>query len=108
MTRASRPRSGKQIHRMRRPAPRKPMLEQLEDRTVPSTASTAAAYGQLPLAFEINQGQAPAPTDFLARGNGYTLDLTAQDAHLDLGGTALDLHLVGAGTSAAVGLDPLI
>jgi hypothetical protein len=94
---------------MRRPAPRKPMLEQLEDRTVPSTASTAAAYGQLPLAFEVNQGQAPSPVDFLARGNGYTLDLTAQDAHLDLGGTTLDLRLVGASpSSSATGLDPLL
>jgi hypothetical protein len=93
---------------MRRPTPRKLMLELLEDRTVPSSAAAATAYGQLPLAFEVNQGQAPAPVDYLARGNGYTLDLTAQNAHLDLGGTALDLHLVGAGTSSAVGLDPLI
>jgi hypothetical protein len=92
----------------RRSMPRKLMLELLEDRTVPSSASAATAYGQLPLAFEVNQGQAPKPIDFLARGNGYTLDLTAQNAHLDLGGTALDLHLVGAGTSSAVGLDPLI
>jgi hypothetical protein len=94
---------------MRRPTPRKPILEQLEDRTVPSTASTAAAYGQLPLAFEVNQGQAPSPVDFLARGNGYTLDLTAQDAHLDVGGMALDLRLIGAyNSAAATGLDPLI
>src|SRR5215471_5582702 len=109
MTYASRPRFGKHLHRMRRSTPRKLMLELLEDRTVPSSAAAATAYGQLPLAFEVNQGQAPAPVDFLARGNGYTLDLTAQQAHLDLAGTALDLQLVGASPSAtATGLDPLV
>jgi hypothetical protein len=96
--------------RHRRPSPRKLVLEMLEDRTAPSATTAASAYGRLPLAFEVNQGQVAAPVDFLARGNGYTLSLTAQDAHLDLGaGTALDLQLVGAGHSAAaLGVDPLI
>ena len=51
-------------------------LESLEDRTVPSVSSALAAYGDLPLAFESNQGQTAAQVDFLARGSGYTLALT--------------------------------
>jgi hypothetical protein len=85
-------------------------VERLEDRALLSAGSPLAAYGQLPLAFEANQGQLAPAVDFLARGSGYTLGLSTQDAHLDLGGgTALDLQLVGANPSAAaVGLDQLI
>jgi hypothetical protein len=94
---------------VRRPSPRKLVLETLEDRTAPSASAVASAYGRLPLAFEANQGQFAPPVDFQARGNGYTLDLTAQQAHLDLAGTALDLQLVGASPSAtATRLDPLV
>jgi hypothetical protein len=53
----------------------------LEDRWLPSAA---ASYGQLPLAFEPNQGQAAAPADFLAHGSGYTLLLNANQATLGL------------------------
>jgi hypothetical protein len=57
-------------------------VEALEDRTVPS-ASTLSAYGQLPLRFESNQGQADAQVNFLSRGAGYTLFLTPTQAVLD-------------------------
>jgi hypothetical protein len=90
------------------------MLEPLEDRSLLS-AGLSAAYGQLPLAFEVNQGQAAAQVDFQSRGSGYTLSLTASDARLALqnaapqGGDVLDLGLVGANSVAqAVGLDPLV
>jgi hypothetical protein len=85
-------------------------LELLEDRTVASSASAATAYGQLPLAFEANQGQFATPLDFQARGSDYTLGLTAQDARLNLaGGTALDVQLVGANPFAAASASgPLI
>ena len=58
-------------------------VEALEDRlclsSVPAGASTApadpatqarlgAAYGQLPLSFEVNRGQTDARVDFLSRG----------------------------------------
>ncbi len=39
-----------------------------------------ASYASLPLAFEQNQGQADAQVKYMARGNGYTLFLTANDA----------------------------
>jgi hypothetical protein len=46
--------------------------------------SLRSAYGQLPLAFEVNQGQADSPVKFLARGGGYGLFLTANEAALTL------------------------
>ena len=42
-------------------------------------------YGQLPLQFEANQGQTDPQVQFLARGPGYTLFLTGQEAVLSLG-----------------------
>ena len=41
-------------------------------------------YGRLPLSFEVNQGQTDAQVRFLARGQGYTLFLTSQEAVLSL------------------------
>ena len=38
------------------------------------------AYGDLPLAFEANQGQADSAVRFLSRGEGYELFLTEQEA----------------------------
>lgn len=56
-----------------------------------SVASAKAArpravenYGKLPLSFEVNQGQSDAQVKFLARGQGYTLLLNAQEAVLSL------------------------
>jgi hypothetical protein len=42
----------------------------------------AGAYGKLPIGFEANCGQADARVNFLARGRGYTLLLTATQATL--------------------------
>jgi hypothetical protein len=93
-------------------------VEGLEDRNLLSGSAlggAAAAYGQLPLAFEANQGQAAPSVDFVSHGSGYTLSLTSQAAVLDLnkgpgaGGDVLRLALVGADPAAQVaGLDPLI
>jgi len=44
-----------------------------------------ASYGKLPLSFEANQGQSSAPAKFLARGHGYALFLTGDEAVLTLG-----------------------
>jgi uncharacterized repeat protein (TIGR01451 family) len=44
----------------------------------------ATAYGQLPLAFEQNDGQTAEEVRFLSRGAGYTLFLTSADAVLAL------------------------
>jgi hypothetical protein len=100
----------------------RPFLECLEDRALPSAAALQAAYGQLPLAFEVNQGQAPAGVDFVSHGNGYTLSLTPTTAVLALQGTipspanvpgspgdVLQVQLVGANPAArGIGLDELI
>ena len=52
--------------------------------TVATTATLQAAYGQLPLSFEANQGQSDAQVQFLARGHGYSLFLTPTEAVLAL------------------------
>src|SRR5688572_19325200 len=47
-------------------------------------AKVQAAYGRLPLAFEINQGQVDKKVKFLSRGSGYSLFLTPTEAVLQL------------------------
>jgi hypothetical protein len=79
-------------------------------------AEVSRNYGQLPLSFEANQGQADAQVNFLSRGSGYTLYLTPTQSVLDLqssagsdpaaSGDELTMQLVGANPSAqATGLD---
>jgi len=102
-------------------------LEFLEDRlclsslpvgtpmTVPDAATQAhlsATYGQLPLSFEVNQGQTDHRVNFLARGAGYSAFLTPTRAVLSLGqgnaGNVVAMKLVEASpTSRAVGLDKI-
>jgi len=56
----------------------------------PATGATAersrvqASYAALPLAFEQNQGQTDSQVKYLARGNGYVLFLTSNDAVFSL------------------------
>jgi len=45
-------------------------------------AKVQAAYGRLPLAFEVNQGQVDKKVKFLSRGSGYSLFLTLTEAIL--------------------------
>ena len=52
-------------------------------RPLPAKA-TISAHGKLPLSFEPNRGQAGATTDFVARGQGYTLSLNASASTLAL------------------------
>jgi hypothetical protein len=55
--------------------------------TAPTPAQAPAVrqqYGQLPLSFEANVGQAAAPVQFLAHGAGYSLFLTATEAVMAL------------------------
>src|SRR5713226_2564767 len=47
-----------------------------------SRAKISAAYGKLPLSFEPNRGQTGAQVQFMSRGSGYTLYLTATEAVL--------------------------
>jgi beta-propeller repeat-containing protein len=90
------------------------------------SARVLASMGTLPLAFEPNQGQTDPQVKYMARGNGYTVFLTANDAvfalhssaelptqfsHRGLVGTtqpvqtknrtaAIRLHLVGGNPNA--------
>ena len=47
-------------------------------------ARVIATYGKLPLRFEANHGQTNSQVKFLARGSGYTLFLTGDEAVLSL------------------------
>ena len=49
-------------------------------------AHLQAEYGRLPLAFEANHGQVDARVQFLARGRGYVLYLTPEQAVFTLQG----------------------
>jgi hypothetical protein len=100
-------------------------LEALEDRLClsslplgatlaqPNAATQAhlsAAYGQLPLSFEVNKGQTDSRVNFLTQGAGYTAFLTHTGAVLELqqgdGGNVVAMKIVGANpASHAVGLD---
>ena len=51
---------------------------------VATKATVQAAYGNLPLSFEANEGQSDAQVQFLARGHGYSLFLTSTEAVLAL------------------------
>jgi hypothetical protein len=69
------------------PAPVKPTTleaQPVEKKSSASATARAAAYGQLPLAFERNVGQTDARVQFLSRGNGYTVFLTDDAAVLSL------------------------
>lgn len=82
-------------------------------------ARVATAFGNLPLSFEANRGQTAAGVDFLARGHGYTLFLSAEEAVLSLhaGGAGPDPHdtatahlrmnVVGGAPDAASGQEEL-
>jgi len=59
---------------------RQALVEQPEG----SRANIEAAYGKLPLSFEANRGQTDAHVQFISRGSGYTLYLTATEAVLTL------------------------
>jgi hypothetical protein len=88
------------------------------------TISTPTRYGQLPLSFEANQGQADPRVDFVSRGWRSTLFLTPTEALVAPDGGAADsgtaqeparnqsaglrMKLVGANLQAgAEGLEPL-
>jgi hypothetical protein len=49
-----------------------------------SRSRVVAAYGKLPLSFELNQGQTDRRVKFLSRGSGYSLFLTSDEAVLTL------------------------
>lgn len=80
---------------------------------VPATApggKVEQQYGGLPLAFEVNAGQAPPGALFLAHGEGSTTLLEPGEIKLvpTSGGTPIDMRLAGAAPQARVtGAHPL-
>lgn len=64
------------------------LAEQAIGRDAVLTASAGArlveAYGRLPLRFEANRGQVSSEVEFLARGNGYLLLLTRDEAIVEV------------------------
>jgi len=78
----------------------------------PALASgpSAKGYGQVPLTFEENRGQADPPVKFLSRGPGYGVFLTESQAILRLAGTdnAIRMSLTGGKRKGAVhGMEPV-
>lgn len=79
-----------------------PIVSQSAGPEAAATPRLVESLHNLPLAFEKNNGQAPAATDFLARGAGYGVALSQGNAHISLqragkaAPAAIDLVLVGA------------
>ena len=63
-------------------------------------AHLSAAYGQLPMSFEVNKGQTDPRVNFLAQGAGYTAFLTHHGAVMELQhgdrGNVVAMKIVGA------------
>ena len=57
-----------------------------------ATTALAANYGQVPLSFEANHGQAKEPVQYLARGTNATLYLTPTEAALEVRATPTTDH----------------
>jgi hypothetical protein len=77
---------------------------------VPIAPARSAAHAyQLPLTFEVNQGQTDDRVDFLARGPGYNIFLTATEAVFALPrAAAMRMQLVGSAADPQVqGVDAL-
>src|ERR1700753_4303024 len=70
-------------------------------------AAPAVKWGNLPLSFEPNLGQAAAEVRYLARGSSYTLDLDCAETVLEgRSGQALRTKLAGAnGCARVAGID---
>lgn len=73
----------------------------------PATRGAVGAAG-LPFSFERNVGQTDAEVEFLSRGRGYTLFLTARGAVLALDRSVLSLRLADGSPAPEIsGVDPL-
>ncbi len=64
----------------------------VEGPTLPASASANLRYASLPLVFEQNRGQAPPAVKFLARGNGFAVFFTKNQAVMSLERSAASSH----------------
>ncbi|HLX37698.1 MAG TPA: SBBP repeat-containing protein, partial [Candidatus Binataceae bacterium] len=93
------------------------MLLAIRESPPPTRIALSHTYGNLPMRFEANVGQAGSPARFIARGNGYAVSLTPREAIMTLGrpahkasrtGEVLRIELVDSNPHARVeGMDPL-
>ena len=81
-----------------------PALATVDAATPP--ARLAAAFAQLPIRFEPNVGQAPAPVRFIARGAGYGVALSERGIDLRLARTPAWAEKPVAGTATALAAAP--
>ncbi|MCH8318627.1 MAG: SBBP repeat-containing protein, partial [Bacteroidetes bacterium] len=65
-------------------------------------AKIAESYGNLPMSFELNQGQVDEKVDFIARSEGYNLFLTHNEAVLTLDDQVLRIQILNANQFSAV------
>ena len=72
----------------------RPRLEELEMRCLLSGVSLPNSYGQLPLSFEVNEGQASPQVDYIAAGQGYGISLSKTAAILSFTGDDSASHTV--------------
>ena len=83
---AASPKTG--VNKAKANSPNSPETAVTRSAVQPGNASPAVAqavrYGKIPLSFEPNQGQLDSRVSFLARGLGYALFLTPQEAVLEL------------------------
>jgi uncharacterized protein (TIGR03437 family) len=66
-----------------------------------SALRAGAGLDGLPLRFEPNLGQGPAGVDYLSRGPGYSLGLSAAIASFEAGQSLIHMRLAGASAKAA-------
>ncbi len=91
-------------------SPRLPQTErQLTAQSSAHRARVNESFGQLPLSFEANRGQAGESADFIARGQGCALFLNSTEATLAIHNSqsAIKLKLLNAAHSPAEAVDPL-
>lgn len=87
-----------------RMGPRQAKASDALSRPNPSTQRRILGrYGNLPLAFEKNEGQSDAPAKFLAHGPGYALFLNADEAVLSLDPGTGERNFSNANTKARQG-----
>src|SRR5690349_10912878 len=65
-------------------------------------ATAPAVMAQLPLRFEANQGQAPAPVRYTAHAGTYTMQFTSTGASMLDGKRRVDLSLVGGNRASKI------
>src|SRR6266851_5746809 len=73
------------------------------DSALVATPASGQVYSKLPLAFELNRGQAASDVKFLARGAGYSLQLADSGALIQLRDASVRMQIKGATADPVLG-----